>query len=57
MLITSVRVDPMTSVPLPVPNGPSSARSCRRVTVVTLAAASVLAKVGCPLVARWGRHS
>jgi hypothetical protein len=57
MLITSARVDPVTSGPVLVANGPSSARSCRRVTVVTLAAASVLAKVGCPLVARWGRHS
>ena len=37
MLITSARVDPVTSGPVPVANDPSSARSCRPATVVRLA--------------------
>ena len=37
MLITSARVDPVTSGPVLVANGPSLARSCRPATVVRLA--------------------
>jgi hypothetical protein len=37
MLMTSARVDPVTSGPALVANGPSSARSCRPATVVRLA--------------------
>jgi hypothetical protein len=39
MLITSARVDPVTSGPVPAVNGPSSARNCRPATRVWLATA------------------